>query len=104
MLYEFELVAYSSKELHEKDIQAEVQGITSVEFFNQEDWISKYTLDLSRVISFRQTKVYLNEAILDAVVAELDEGGIFTPALIIPYNLFKDLFEKENGVVIKKAI
>lgn len=103
MLYEFEIVSVSGQELYNKNIQAELQGENSVNYYNENDFLSKYVLDVSRVVGFRQTKVLLNDQTVEAVSCEVEEGD-HTPALVLPYELFKEIYLEVKGVEIKKVL
>jgi len=98
MIVEFDTVRGSLKESFDNDAANDLGVSTS--FDKSFDYISKIALNLDLIIGFVGGKIYYNGQELDCVYAE--EKDNHTVGLLIKYEDFKKLYERQNNITIQR--
>lgn len=103
MLVEFLTVRSSLKESYEKDVAVDINGINSVPFENEEDYLAPITIDMTDIQEFVSGKTYLNGEEKDCIYALRYNGEGMTPALLTSYEEFKVIFKLATGKKVFKT-
>ena len=99
MLVEFRTVRGNLKENSKKEKDS-IMGMP-VEFDGEHDYITTIVIELNNIVGFNGGKTYFNGKELDCVYIS-DKDGNDWPNLLITYDFFKELYELNHEVVIKK--
>lgn len=99
MLIEFDTIRSSSKETHERSLQAETAGEASVPFHRTEDYKTQVTIDMDNIIDFTGGTVWFNDTRYECIYA-YDTDANMSCNLLISYEDFKKVFEYAKGVKI----
>ena len=103
MQIEFKTVQSWWKEQHEKDLNRKLNGDASVPFENEEDIITKITVDFDDIKTFEQGVVYHNDVVKDCVYVTYDKKDESTRNLLVHFDDFKFIYEKVTGKKILTA-
>jgi len=95
-LIEFDFSKECEKEMHEKALKEELHGAMSVNFENEEDYITKLIIDIDDVISFVGGKVWYNDMEINGTYVKFTDRS-WSGALLISVENFKQIFEKQTG-------
>lgn len=102
MLVEFKTIMYNEEESREREIQEELQGMSSVPYERQKDYIANTTIDVSMVVRWEACNVLYNDKPVETVQVRFSDDSWSRP-LMITHQEFTILYENVTGIKVKKA-
>lgn len=100
MLIEFDTIRGSRKESWEKEIQADLNGESSVPFQNSEDYMTQITVEMNNIIDFTGGRFWFNDKEYDCVYVNDENESLSMIPIMLSYKEFKKVFEYAKGVKI----
>ena len=103
MIVEFRFVKDCQKEVWEKDRESEVNGIMSVDFFNQDDYVTTIGVPIYDVVSYIGGQSWFNDQRIDVTFVKYRDGS-WSGGLLVDVKRFAEIFGKYyNGEIVKEA-